>query len=49
VQASEGDDLRGVLERARGAFMAALKQGRNSVIGQKAQGGQVREAPIAVT
>jgi diguanylate cyclase len=46
VQASEGDDLRGVLERARAALMAAVNQGRNLVVGHDAQGGLVREAPV---
>jgi PleD family two-component response regulator len=49
VQASEGDDLRGVLERARGALMAAVNQGRNLVVGHDPQGSLVRESPLAAT
>ena len=43
VEASTGDDLRLLLERARKALQAAVNQGRNRVCGHDQQGCIVRE------
>jgi len=47
VQATEGDDLRRVLQRVRAALTAAVNQGRNCVVGRDSLGGKVRENPVA--
>jgi diguanylate cyclase len=47
VEASEGDDLRRVLQRARAALQAAVNQGRNCVVGRDALGAQVRNLQLA--
>jgi diguanylate cyclase len=46
VEASEGDDLRRILQRARIALAAAVNQGRNCVVGRDANGAQVREGAL---
>jgi diguanylate cyclase len=43
VEASEGDDLRQILERARNALHAAVRQGRNRVCGHDRLGCTVKE------
>jgi diguanylate cyclase len=48
VQASEGDDMRQVLQRVRTALTAAVNQGRNCVVGNNSFGLRVEESPIAV-
>jgi diguanylate cyclase len=47
VEASNGDDLRLVLERARKALLAAVNQGRNRVCGHDTLGCTVKEAELA--
>ena len=47
VEASDGDDLRRILERARKALHAAANQGRNRVVGHDVLGCQVKEADPA--
>jgi diguanylate cyclase len=47
VEASEGDDLRRVLQRGRAALQAAANQGRNCVVGRDALGAQVRNLQLA--
>jgi diguanylate cyclase len=42
VEASDGDDLRRILQRGRAALAAAANQGRNCVIGRDALGAHVR-------
>jgi diguanylate cyclase len=49
VQANEGDDLRRILQRVRGALASAINQGRNCVVGRDALGTKVRETPIATS
>jgi diguanylate cyclase len=49
VEASDGDDLRRLLQRARGALHTAVNQGRNCVVGRDALGAQVREATAGKT
>jgi diguanylate cyclase len=44
VQASEGDDLRRMLQRARTALTAAINAGRNRVIAHDSRGAPLREA-----
>jgi len=44
VEANDGDDLRRILQRARGALTAAVNQGRNCVVGRDTLGAQVRES-----
>jgi diguanylate cyclase (GGDEF)-like protein len=44
VQASEGDDLRRMLQRARTALTAAINAGRNRVIAHDSRGTPLREA-----
>jgi diguanylate cyclase (GGDEF)-like protein len=46
VEASEGDDLRKILQRARGALADAANLGRNCVIGHNAVGAVVREVEV---
>jgi len=48
VQASEGDDMRRVLQRVRTALTAAVNQGRNCVVGNNSFGLHAQESPIAV-
>src|SRR5262249_30922544 len=48
VQASEGDDLRRVLQRVRSALQAAVNKGRNCVVARDSAGVQVSERPVAV-
>jgi diguanylate cyclase len=48
VEASEGDDLRRILERAREALGNAANQGRNCVIGHDAEGQAVQAVELAV-
>jgi diguanylate cyclase len=43
VEANDGDDLRRILRRARGALTAAVNQGRNCVVGRDTLGAQLRE------
>jgi diguanylate cyclase len=47
VEASDGDDLRRILQRGRAALAAAVNQGRNCVVGRDALGAQVLEADVA--
>jgi diguanylate cyclase len=47
VEASEGDDMRLILERARKALLAAANQGRNRVCGHDLLGCAVKEAELA--
>ena len=47
VEASDGDDLRRILQRARSSLSAAVNQGRNCVVGRDALGAQVLEADVA--
>jgi diguanylate cyclase len=47
VEASNGDDLRLVLERARKALHAAVNQGRNRVCGHDVLGCTIKEAELA--
>jgi diguanylate cyclase len=47
VEANDGDDLRRILQRARGALTAAINQGRNCVVGRDTLGAQVREMQAA--
>jgi diguanylate cyclase len=49
VQASEGDDLRHILERAREALTSAVKQGRNCVVARDTPGSTVRKVAVAVS
>jgi diguanylate cyclase len=44
VEASEGDDLRLILERGRNALQAAIHQGRNRLCGQGALGCTVQDS-----
>jgi diguanylate cyclase (GGDEF)-like protein len=46
VEASDGDDLRRLLQRGRSALSAAVNQGRNCVVGRDALGAQVREGEL---
>ncbi len=46
--ASDGDDLRRILQRSRSALQAAVNQGRNCVVGRDALGAQVLEADVAL-
>jgi diguanylate cyclase len=48
VQATEGDDLRRVLQRVRSALQAAVNNGRNCVVARDPAGVQVRERSVAV-
>jgi diguanylate cyclase len=48
VEASNGDDLRLVLERARKAMQTAVNQGRNRVCGHDVQGCVVKDAEPAL-
>jgi diguanylate cyclase len=48
VEASDGDDLRRILQRGRSALAAAVNQGRNCVVGRDALGAQVLEADVAL-
>lgn len=48
VEASDGDDLRRILQRGRSALQAAVNQGRNCVVGRDALGAQVLEADVAL-
>jgi diguanylate cyclase len=47
VEASDGDDLRRILQRGRAALAAAVNQGRNCVVGRDALGAHVRQAELA--
>jgi diguanylate cyclase len=47
VEASEGDDLRRILQRARTALHAAVNQGRNCVVARDALGAQLRDTQLA--
>ena len=47
VEASDGDDLRRILQRGRSALAAAVNQGRNCVVGRDALGAHVLEADVA--
>jgi diguanylate cyclase len=49
IEASEGDDLRRILERGRSALAAAVNQGRNCVVGRDANGVQVRKEEAVET
>jgi diguanylate cyclase len=46
VEASQGDDLRRILQRGRIALAAAINQGRNCVVGRDANGAQVRQGQL---
>jgi diguanylate cyclase len=48
IEASDGDDLRRILERGRHALSAAIHQGRNCVVGRDSLGSQVRNDQPAV-
>jgi diguanylate cyclase len=48
VEATEGDDMRLLLERARKALQAAVNQGRNRVCGHDLMGCAVKEADAEV-
>jgi diguanylate cyclase len=48
VEASDGDDLRRILQRGRSALQAAVNQGRNCVVGRDTLGAQVLEADVAL-
>jgi diguanylate cyclase len=47
VEASDGDDLRKILQRGRAALHASVNQGRNCVIGHDMLGATVRESELA--
>jgi len=47
VEATDGDDMRRILQRGRAALAAAVNQGRNCVVGRDALGAQVLEADVA--
>jgi diguanylate cyclase len=49
IEASEGDDMRLILERARKALTAAVNQGRNRVCGHDVLGCTVKEAELLTT
>ncbi|HEX5106336.1 MAG TPA: diguanylate cyclase [Pirellulaceae bacterium] len=49
VEASDGDDMRQILQRGRMALAAAVNQGRNCVVGHDAVGAPVRTPEMAVT
>ena len=43
VEASEGDDMRRILQRGRSALHAAINQGRNCVVGRDLLGAQFKD------
>jgi diguanylate cyclase len=49
VQASEGDDMRRVLQRVRAALTSAVNQGRNCVVGNNSFGLRAEESPVPVS
>ena len=49
VQASEGDDMRRILQRVRAALTSAENQGRNCVVGNNSFGLRTDESPVPVS